>query len=237
MNHIDDTINTITIFQNNNFLGNEMFNTYVYLFLYNEEINKNIDGVYDQFMQMRLITPTDLNDKLKFIANLILNINEQGNDLVITPCYTIPFVIYQSMLISYVGTCNVYDNSCDHNEFVYKMTAEHNDKVWCAINTNEELKRLSFEDKVTLFANTIDPFNLGALIERSTKLTEEEITAIEKKIITCGYEARGIMKKFKTKNGKSKKDRRQKERSNRRQKERNSEINIRRKKTRKFRKT
>jgi hypothetical protein len=159
---------TITIVKNTNFLGDPVFNTYVYLFLYNEKINietrqGNLTN-YKAFMAERLIP---IETVLKYITNLIINMDSSGN-ISLNICKTIPYVIYQSMVISYVGECNIYDSTCDHNEFTYRLTNENTDKVWCSINTNEETKDLPFEHKLTLFANTIDPFNLGVIKKRLT---------------------------------------------------------------------
>ena len=229
-----------TVIQNHNLLGDPIFNKYIFLFLWNEDINKetpphhsiregHVTPVYDEFMHPSfIITAKMIKDKLNYISNYILNpLTKQTEE-----CNTIPFVIYQSMIIAYIGKCKIYDFSCDDSEFDFKINPDNT--TWKAINENKHTRELNYESKVKLFANTLSPW---------TTFTTADIIPLDPsfekplEFNAFGIESNKKKRKKKRLTRKERSNRQQNERSNRRQNERNSEIKIRRKKTRKLRKT
>lgn len=238
-----------TVIQNHNLLGDPIFNKYIFLFLWNEDINKetpphypikegHVTPVYDEFMHPSfIITAKMIKDKLNYISNYILIPSTNIVEL----CKEIPFVIYQSMIVAYIGKCKIYDFSCDDSEFDFKINPDNT--TWKAINENERTHKLPYESKVKLFANTLSPWTtfttddiipLDPSFEKPLEFNAFGIESNKKK-----RKKERLTRKERSKERKSneRSNRRQKERSNRRQKERNSEIKIRRKKTRKLRKT
>ena len=221
---IANTHNTVT--QNHNLLGDPIFNKYIFLFLWNEDINKEtpphypikegrVTPLYTEFMDPSfIITAKMIKDKLNYISNYILIPSTNIVEL----CDNIPFVIYQSMIVAYIGECKIYDFSCDDSEFDFKINPDNT--TWKAINKNEHTRELNYESKVKLFANTLSPW---------TTFTSADILPLDPSVEKpLEFNALGIKSNInkKKKNGLTRKEQ---------SKEKNREIKIRRKKTRKKR--